>query len=159
MKITCNCRWTADFSERPDHGSIVDALCPEQIIGWPSWNHRSIIFVITAVEGTSMYKKIFGEKVGSIRWLFAISGCTSLILSVLFLIFWLYVGVIDEICVIPMEGGGLIPLHNTYGPGVYCNPLWVGILLSVTYFSLIFFCFIFPLLCFLRFLFYVIVRK
>ena len=114
--------------------------------------------MITEVEGTSMYKKIFGEKVGSIRWLFAISGCTSLILSVFFIIFWLYVGVIDEICVIPMEGGGLIPLHNAYGPDVYCNPRWVGILLFVTYFSLIFLCILFPLFCLLRVLVYILSR-
>ena len=105
-----------------------------------------------------MYKKIFGEKVGSIRWLFATSACISLILCMSLLIFRLHLGAIDEICVIPMKGGGLIPLHNAYGPGVYCNPRWVGILLFVTYFSLIFLCILFPLFCLLRVLVYIISR-
>tara|TARA_R110002110_G_scaffold203800_1_gene414996 strand:- start:56 stop:400 length:345 start_codon:yes stop_codon:yes gene_type:complete len=114
--------------------------------------------MITAVKGAGMYKKIFGDRVGSIRWLFAVSICLSLTFAVLLVLFWFHVEVIGEVCVIPMKGGGLIKL-DTYGANVYCDPVWGMIAIAVIYYTSIFFAAIFPVFCLIRAMIFALIRK
>lgn len=76
----------------------------------------------------------------SFRWALVLSVSLSLLFGSIGMGFWFFVEEVDsDICTIRSDGVGLIPLHDQFGPDVYCDPKWGMVLIGILYYAILLF--------------------
>lgn len=87
----------------------------------------------------------------TLRWSLLPSVLLSLGLGAAGMAFWFFVEEVDEdLCHIRSDGQGLIPLHNQFGPEVYCDPKWGMVGLGTLYYAVLLMPFVVTLVWTLR---------
>lgn len=81
-----------------------------------------------------MLRDIFG----AVYWSLLPSTVVSLLAGAFGVAFWIYVEEVDsDLCTIRSDGQGMIPLHQQFGPEVYCDPKWGMVAFGTIYYAVI----------------------
>jgi len=74
--------------------------------------------------------------------------------------FWYVVEEVDlDLCTIRSDGKGLIPLHDQFGPNVYCVPKWDMFGLGAVYYAILLLPLVLALIWTMRIFFFLWVRS
>ena len=71
-----------------------------------------------------MWTSLMRRVLRALRWSLGPSVVASLLLGSAFVAHLYWVEAVDDLCTIRSDGQGLIPLHDQFGPEVYCDPRW-----------------------------------